>query len=134
MNFSYCRNTFEAHVQADQGKRQDAQYTFPQFIDIVLYGFSELSRFFEQNNLDLNTALDQMDTGMVDGEKGLSLRWNSYWKHCGVCHPDFQPEIIMHMEHLREDMKVMISLHFYCTCYSFIFCRLNFLSRKICLN
>ena len=71
-----------------------------------MYGFSELSKFFENNKLDMSTPLDEMDTGMVDGEKGLSLKWNSYWRTCGVCNPDFQPQYILHMEHLREDFQV----------------------------
>ena len=84
----------------------EQKYTFPEFVDIVLYGYAELSRFFEQNNLDMSTPIDQMETGMVDGEKEPSIKWNSYWNHCGVCHSDFQPKYIIHLEHLKEDLRV----------------------------
>ena len=84
----------------------EQKYTFPEFADIVLYGYAELSRFFEQNNLDMSTPIDQMETGMVDGEKEPSIKWNSYWKHCGVCHRDFQPKYIIHLENFKEDLRV----------------------------
>ena len=46
-----------------------------------------------------------IDTGMVDGE-GQSRYWKPYWKHCGICHPLFQPHFILHMDHMEEDKKV----------------------------
>jgi hypothetical protein len=42
---------------------------------------------------------------MVDGE-GQSRNWKPYWKHCGLCHPLFQPHFILHMDHAEEDKKV----------------------------
>lgn len=106
---SVYRNTFEAYIDTNkaQATQKEQSYTFPEFADIVINGYSQLSRFFEQNNLDMSTNLDEMDTGMVDGQKGFSLKWNSYWRHCGVCHYDFQPQFILHLEHLREDLRVI---------------------------
>lgn len=106
---SIYRSTFEAHVDVDNVKNQkmEQKYTFPEFVEIVLYGYAELSEFFEQNNLDMTTPTDQMDTGMVDGDKEPSIKWNSYWRHCGVCHKDFQPKYILHLEHLKQDLRAV---------------------------
>ena len=103
-----------------QATRKEQEYTFSEFIDIVVHGYSQLSRFFEQNNLDMSTNIEEMDTGMVDGEKGQSLKWNSYWRHCGVCHYDFQPQYILHLEHLREDMRVCFTHILYIYIYIYI--------------
>ena len=108
----FYRNTFEAHINVDSQEkdRTEASYTFSDFADIVVLGFSELSRFLEQNNVPLTTNFGEMETGMVDGEKEPSLKWNPLWRHCGVCHTDFQPEYIIHLEHYREDLRVLFYL------------------------
>ena len=85
-----------------------ANATFPEFIELVVYGYSELSKFFEANNLDMSSPTEHMDTGMVDGDQGLSRKWNSYWRTCGICHPHSTPDYIIHMEHLKEDFRVDI--------------------------
>ena len=72
-----------------------------------MYGFSQLSEFLEQNNLDMSTNLEEMEVGMVDGVKDPSRKWNSYWRECGVCNPDFQPQYIIHLEHYRKDLRVL---------------------------
>ena len=75
-------------------------------MDILLYGYSQLSEFLEQNNMDMSLDLSQMETGMVDGVKEPSNKWNPYWRECGVCHPDFQPKYIIHLEHYKNDLRV----------------------------
>ena len=102
------RNTFEAHVDINKKgtQRTEAEWTFPQFVDILLYGYSQLSEFLEQNNMDMSLNLDEMETGMVDGVKEPSRKWNPYWRECGVCHPDFQPKYIIHLEHYKNDLRV----------------------------
>ena len=54
----------------------------------------------------MGTDLSGFETGMVDGEKDPSRKWNSYWRECGVCHPDFQPQYIIHLENYRKDLRV----------------------------
>lgn len=106
---SVYRNTFEAHIDINKksNQRNDAAYTFSQFVEIVLHGYSQLSEFLEQNNMDMGTDLSGFETGMVDGEKDPSRKWNSYWRECGVCHPDFQPQYIIHLENYRKDLRVI---------------------------
>jgi len=48
-----------------------------------------------------------IDTGMIDGVSGISKKWNTYWRTCGVCHLHFKPEYILHMEHFKDDIKVV---------------------------
>ena len=75
-----------------------------------MHGYAQLSEFLEQNNLDMGTDLSGFETGMVDGEKDPSRKWNSYWRECGVCHPDFQPQYIIHLENYRKDLRVRFKL------------------------
>ena len=56
--------------------------------------------------MDMNIDMAGMERGMVDGVKDPSRKWNSYWRECGVCHPDFQPQYIIHLEHYRQDLRV----------------------------
>ena len=55
----------------------------------------------------MSTNLEEMEAGMVDGVKDPSRKWNSYWRECGVCNPDFQPQYIIHLEHYRKDLRVL---------------------------
>ena len=64
-------------------------------------------RKISHQTLDLQVEGESLgiDTGMVDGE-GQSRNWKPFWKHCGLCHPLFQPHFILHMDHIEEDKKV----------------------------
>ena len=66
------------------------------------------------------TSSAAIDTGMIDGVSGVSRSWNPYWRSCGICHPDFMPHFIIHLNHFKEDAAVSIyflkNFHvFYCT-------------------
>ncbi len=77
--------------------------SFPDFVYVVLEGAIEYADFLEENDLDGQSVA--IDTGSLDG-RGLSRAWNPIWRHCSVCHPLFQPHLILHMDHFQEDSKV----------------------------
>ncbi len=54
------------------------------------------------------TSSAAIDTGMIDGVSGVSRSWNPYWRSCGICHPDFMPHFIIHLNHFKEDAAVSI--------------------------
>ena len=81
-----------------------AKASFREFINIVVNGYYELEVYLDENNMKGGSL--GVDTGMIDGETGVSRKWNSYWKICGICHLHFKPDYILHMDHLLEDFKV----------------------------
>ena len=79
--------------------------SFPDFVDLVVYGAREYQEFLEENGVAGESMA--VDTGMIDG-KGRSRAWSPYWKACGVCSPAHMPQFILHMDHFTEDAKVRI--------------------------
>ena len=74
-------------------------------MNIVINGYYELEVYLSKENMKHHSGA--IDTGMIDGVSGISKKWNSYWRACGVCHLHFKPEYILHMEHFKEDIKVI---------------------------
>ena len=100
---SFFRHNFEKSYNAATGQEEGGELTFPEFVDVVLGGHIEFAEFLEENEMTGESVA--VDTGMIDGE-GVSKAWNPAWRQCGVCHPDFQPHYILHMDHMKEDSKV----------------------------
>lgn len=88
-------------------QEEGSDISFNDFIQLVVEGPIELSKFLEENQVEGESL--GIDTGMVDGE-GQSKHWKPYWKHCGICHPLFQPHFILHMDHVEEDKKVLVEM------------------------
>ena len=82
---------------------------FVDFVDIIIFGSDEYNKFIEKHSKD-GISLS-LDTGMIDG-KGQSNAWNPYWKQCGLCHPHFQPNYILDLTHIKEDVQVTHSKYF----------------------
>ena len=74
-------------------------------MNIVINGYYELELYMAKENMKHHSGA--IDTGMIDGVSGISKKWNSYWRTCGVCHLHFKPEYILHMEHFKDDIKVV---------------------------
>ena len=64
--------------------------------------------FFSGMGGESVTSSAAIDTGMIDGVSGVSRSWNPYWRSCGICHPDFMPHFIIHLNHFKEDAAVSI--------------------------
>merc|ERR1711981_868775 len=74
-------------------------------MNIVINGYYELEEYLAKQNMKGQSA--GIDTGMIDGVSGISRKWNSYWRTCGVCHFHFKPDYILHTEHFQVDIKVL---------------------------
>ena len=77
-------------------------------MNIVINGYYELEVYLSKENMKHHSGA--IDTGMIDGVSGISKKWNTYWRTCGVCHLHFKPEYILHMEHFKDDIKVSFHL------------------------
>lgn len=80
-----------------------ARFTFPQFVDIVVDGYTQLAEFMDKNRAQGQSL--GLDTSLVDG-KGTSKKWAPYWMLCSLCHPDFRPKYILNIDHFKDDIKV----------------------------
>ena len=89
------------------GTEVEATASFREFINIVVNGQYELEVYLDENNMKGKSL--GVDTGMIDGVTGVSRKWNSYWKICGVCNLHFKPQYVLHVEHIQEDFKVRLA-------------------------
>ena len=99
-----CRYHFERQFNAGTNQEEGGEVSFPDFVDVLLNGHVDYANFLEENHLDGESVA--VNTGMIDGETGLSQSWNSYWRHCGLCNPDFSPQYILHLSHFKKDAQV----------------------------
>ena len=102
VNFNIKRNTFGPSKDGDKDIK--AKASFKEFMNIVINGYYELEVYLSKENMKHHSGA--IDTGMIDGVSGISKKWNTYWRTCGVCHLHFKPEYILHMEHFKDDIKV----------------------------
>ncbi len=111
------RHNFEKTYNAMTGEEEGGDVAFPEFVDLVLNGHIDFADFLEENGLGSSSSGSggggvgssssaAIDTGMIDGVSGTSRAWNPYWRSCGVCHPDFMPHFILHLDHFKEDSSV----------------------------
>ncbi|XP_023335628.1 uncharacterized protein LOC111706913 [Eurytemora carolleeae] len=42
-------------------------------------------------------------------QNSLSYHWSPFWEECPVCHPKVQPDYILHMETLDDDINQLLS-------------------------
>ncbi|CAB4063453.1 unnamed protein product [Lepeophtheirus salmonis] len=101
---SVYRAEFEENINVVTKEKTPARMSFPDFIELVVKG-PELMMEYKQQMAKKGQSL-AADMGLIDG-KGLSSLWNSYWNQCGLCHPLFDPEYIIHLETFKEDFKVL---------------------------
>ena len=95
------REEFGPSYNAGTGQHEGGLLSFPDFIELVVNGAKQLAEFTMENG----DGSMGFDTGVIDGE-GQSKAWNSYWKECGICHKDYQPDYILHMETFEDDIRV----------------------------
>ena len=106
----YFRSQFGPRTEGEVEIK--AKISFKDWMHIVINGYHELQVYLDKENMLGKSA--GLETGMIDGTSGMSRKWNSYWRTCGVCHLHYKPDYVLHMEHFQEDMKVNIQYFIFC--------------------